>query len=239
MRGGGMTTPNEPMTSTAPMNVLLVDDDVLVLNVLRRILERAGFTVVSATRREEARALLAPGRFDAIVSDINLPDDSGLTLLADARAADEEVPVVLLTGGPSMQTAIRAVELGAFRYLLKPTPSNELVAVVRSAAHVHRLAKLKSEALLLFGRRRSARVILRRCGRASTARSRDFGSRFSPSWTRLRAHPSGTKRSCARPSRACRTQARSSRQRGCSDARSSSDEPSVRSRRGPSRPSRG
>ncbi len=137
-------------TRIEPMSVLLVDDDVAVVGVLRRVLERAGFSVVTATRREEARRLLEPSRFDVIVSDINLPDDTGLALLADARAADEEVPVILLTGGPTLQTAIRAVELGAFRYLLKPTPSDELVAVVRSAARVHRLTKLKSEALVLF-----------------------------------------------------------------------------------------
>ncbi|MEP7050219.1 MAG: EAL domain-containing protein [Pseudomonadota bacterium] len=128
-----------------------MDDDPAVLAVTRRILEKKGAQVVTAGDGTEALALLAAQSFDAMVSDIQMPGISGMKLLRTVREFDLDLPVVLVTGNPGVQSAVEAVEYGAFRYLIKPVPSVELVAVVERAAQVCRLARSKREYVEEFG----------------------------------------------------------------------------------------
>jgi EAL domain-containing protein (putative c-di-GMP-specific phosphodiesterase class I) len=78
-----------------------------------------------------------------------MPEMDGLQLLQHVRQFDLDVPVVLITGRPSMETAIRAVEQGALRYLVKPVQLDALVQVLDEAISLHRLARAKREALRL------------------------------------------------------------------------------------------
>ncbi|MGD0528043.1 MAG: protein kinase [Polyangiaceae bacterium] len=120
--------------------VLVVDDDRQVLRVTARLLRNAGWTVDEAAEGREALARLGGTAYDAIVTDIDMPGLDGVELLRVLRARDDRTPVVLMTGGPSIQTAIDAVELGAFRYLLKPVDAGSLEQVVRLAAATKRPA---------------------------------------------------------------------------------------------------
>jgi EAL domain-containing protein (putative c-di-GMP-specific phosphodiesterase class I) len=81
-----------------------------------------------------------------------MPGMTGLEFLRAIRERDLDVPVVLLTGDPDVDTAAEAVEYGAFRYLGKPVDSGKLLEVMRRAMQLHRLAKLKREALAIVGR---------------------------------------------------------------------------------------
>jgi EAL domain-containing protein (putative c-di-GMP-specific phosphodiesterase class I) len=138
--------------SEAPVRVLLVDDDGLVRRALRRVLGRAGFTVEEAADGARAVEAVGPDRFDVIVSDINMPNLDGIAMLAAVRERDLDLPVVLVTAMPQIETATRAVEFGAFRYLIKPVDPAELIQVVRRAAQVHRLARIRRAAMQSLGR---------------------------------------------------------------------------------------
>jgi EAL domain-containing protein (putative c-di-GMP-specific phosphodiesterase class I)/CheY-like chemotaxis protein len=84
--------------------------------------------------------------FNAIVSDLRMPDVDGRALLRAIRADNLDVPFVFLTGSPDTESAIEAVEYGAFRYLVKPAPFDQLLDVVTKAARWHRLAMVRREA---------------------------------------------------------------------------------------------
>src|SRR5580693_7063640 len=100
--------------------VLLVDDDPQVLRVHERALTRAGFVVVTASDGFEAVERMKGGDFDTILSDIAMPRMDGITLLRAVRETNLDLPIVLLTGEPRVETAIDAIQHGALRYLVKP-----------------------------------------------------------------------------------------------------------------------
>ena len=143
------TTQNLPADDET--RILLVDDEEAVLKGTRRVLEKAGHRVVSCGSGDEALALLAHEAFDAMVSDIQMPGTSGLKLLRAVREYDLDLPVVLMTGAPGVKSAAEAVEYGAFRYLIKPVPLEELTSVVRRAVSVGRMARSKRDYVEEFG----------------------------------------------------------------------------------------
>ena len=78
-----------------------------------------------------------------------MPDMDGLALLRDIRQTDLDVPMIFMTGSPALETALEAIEYGAFRYLLKPVPLDQLLGVVNRAVAVHKLARVRREASLV------------------------------------------------------------------------------------------
>ncbi len=145
--GGSGTTAD----TTTPTRLLLAEDDELLRRVFSRAFRADGFEVEVADDGDAALALVQSKRFDAILTDIAMPRLSGIELLRAVREHDADVPIVLMTGGPELSTALQAIEHGAFRYLVKPVDLAELKTVVRRAATFYRLAQLKREALALLG----------------------------------------------------------------------------------------
>ena len=131
--------------------ILLVDDDDHVLVVIKRILEKAGHRVTACSQGGEALALLAERTFDVMISDIQMPGVTGLKLLRAVREHDLDLPVILMTGAPGVNSAADAVQYGAFRYLIKPVPMAELMAVVSRAVNVGQMARSKREYVEEFG----------------------------------------------------------------------------------------
>ena len=129
--------------------LLLVDDDRAVLRAYESVLGRRGWTLELATDGFAASRLMQKSSFDVIVSDINMPECDGLSFLRTVREHDPDVPVILVTGTPCVDSSIRAIENGVFRYLLKPVPNEALLDVVSRAARFHELARLKRRALEL------------------------------------------------------------------------------------------
>ncbi|HTM46786.1 MAG TPA: EAL domain-containing protein [Polyangiaceae bacterium] len=131
--------------------VLLADDDPGVRRDFTRVLRHLGFTVEGAQDGFEAARLLETGTFDLIVSDIEMPHVGGVEFLKQVRTVDQDVPVILITGNPDVDSAMAAVEFGAFRYLTKPIGLAHFSETVRHALNMHRLALLKREALEVAG----------------------------------------------------------------------------------------
>jgi EAL domain-containing protein (putative c-di-GMP-specific phosphodiesterase class I) len=131
--------------SSAPL-ILVVDDEPVVARATERVLAKEGYRVTIAGGGREATEKARSTPFDAIVSDLAMPDMDGRALLREIRAMDLDVPFVFLTGSPDLRSAIEAIEYGAFRYLIKPVPTEELADVVRRAVAWRRLAVVRREA---------------------------------------------------------------------------------------------
>jgi EAL domain-containing protein (putative c-di-GMP-specific phosphodiesterase class I) len=131
--------------------ILVADDDPLVLRAYGRALKAAGYSVELASDGRKAADLLSTGDFDAILSDISMPELDGVQLLRIVRDRDLDVPVILVTATPALDTAMKAVEYGALRYMIKPVDLDELQQTIQEALRLHQLAKLKREALQYLG----------------------------------------------------------------------------------------
>jgi EAL domain-containing protein (putative c-di-GMP-specific phosphodiesterase class I) len=129
----------------------VADDDEPVRFVVAETLAMAGFEVQQAEGGDEALRPLAARRFDAVVSDIAMPRMTGIELLRRIRALDFDLQVILLTGRPSLETAVEAVQAGALRYLQKPVSAAELAKAAGEAVQMCRLARWKRDALTYLG----------------------------------------------------------------------------------------
>ena len=153
MSATGVAAPDAPPDQMLKVRrglVLLVDDERSIARAYARSLGDAGFEVVCAYDGQEAAESARHQRFDVIVSDITMPQMSGLELLRAVREHDLDVPFVLMTGGPAVESAVRAVEYGALRYLIKPIDTRELEEVVARAVRLHQIARVKRDALEMF-----------------------------------------------------------------------------------------
>src|SRR5450755_263653 len=145
MGGQPTDTASIPVDVDETPSVLVVDDEPAVARTTERLLGRKGYRVTVAHGGQEAIALARANGFDAIVSDLDMPDVDGRALLRAIRKSNLDVPFVFLTGNPDLQSAIDAVEYGAFRYLIKPVPPLQLFDVVSRALRWHRLAVIRRE----------------------------------------------------------------------------------------------
>ena len=133
--------------------VLIVDDAEPVLRIHARALTRSGYTVETANSGHSALQALKNGTFDVIISDIDMPEMDGMRLLEQVRVHDVDVPVILITGAPSMETAVQALDLGAFKYLSKPTTLEALVKVTGDAVAAPSRGCRKARGAVVDGRR--------------------------------------------------------------------------------------
>lgn len=131
--------------------VLVVDDEPVLARAFAKILTHAGYQTSVCHDSRDALALLQNESFEAVVSDITMPNLNGIDLLKAVRRYSRDLPVLLVTGDPNLQTAINALDYGAFKYLLKPVAPDHLVRSVRRAVRIYRLASLKRTALSMLG----------------------------------------------------------------------------------------
>ena len=134
------------MTHRSSPTVLVIDDEAGILETLRILLKNEGFTPLTALGGKAGLDALESGTPDIVLSDIRMPTVSGIEVLAAVRARDPQLPVVLMTAQASMQSAIQAVNEGAFYYIQKPFRNDELVAILRRAAE-HRQLKMENVTL--------------------------------------------------------------------------------------------
>lgn len=131
--------------------ILVVDDEELILRMYRRALTKAGYSVISAPNGQAGCELIGREPFDVIISDISMPEMDGVEFLRRVRARDAHIPVVFITGVPAVESAVQAVEYGAFRYLVKPVTGKELEEVVEQAVKLHQLARDRQQAMVWAG----------------------------------------------------------------------------------------
>jgi two-component system alkaline phosphatase synthesis response regulator PhoP len=113
-------------------HILIVDDEASLRQTLARILQRAGFEVTTSTNGTEALALLSQHPFDLVYLDIRMPDISGLDVLKTIHAKYPELPVILFTAQPDLNSAVEALRSGAIDYLLKPLKPQTIIERTRS-----------------------------------------------------------------------------------------------------------
>jgi putative two-component system response regulator len=113
--------------------LLLVDDDPQALRILQRVLTRAGHECATATSSSEARDYLSAESFPLILSDVNMPGESGLNLLAHVLSNHPRTAAVMVTGIDEPEFAELALEHGAYGYIIKPYSQNEIVIAVANA----------------------------------------------------------------------------------------------------------
>ena len=126
--------------------VLIVDDESGIVDTLRILLKNEGFAAHVAFGGKQGLEQIAALHPDVVVTDIRMPAVSGIDLLTAARAQDRDVPVILMTAQASLQSAIQAVNEGAFHYIQKPFRNDELVAIVSRAVEYRQL-KVENRAL--------------------------------------------------------------------------------------------
>ncbi len=131
--------------------ILLVDDEPGVLRAHQRAFTSMGYEVFTASNGDQAVSYVQSLEFDVVVSDIAMPMMDGVALLRAIRQFDLDVPVILITGYPTVETAALAVQYGAFRYLIKPVEMEELQKTVTQASLMHQMARLKRNALQILG----------------------------------------------------------------------------------------
>jgi two-component system response regulator HydG len=126
------------MTPPQP-SILIVDDEQGILDTLRILLKNEGFDVVTCQGGKAGLEQLTAAAPDIVLTDIKMPGVTGIDILAAVKEQDPETPVILMTAQASLQSAIQAVNEGAFHYVQKPFSNDEIVALCRRAAEVRRL----------------------------------------------------------------------------------------------------
>jgi DNA-binding NtrC family response regulator len=127
-------------------DILLVEDKDSLRRVLRLTLEHAGYNVIECADAREAAAEIARAPYRLVLTDLRMPHGSGLDVLHAARAADPDVPVVVMTAYGSIDEAVQAMKDGAHDFLQKPVDSNHLLLLIGRALEQ---ARLRTENILL------------------------------------------------------------------------------------------
>lgn len=122
------------------MRLLLIEDDLALSKRLKAELERAGFAVDTVSKGVDGEFMGNEGLYDLVILDLGLPDRSGLEILRHWRAADNPVPVIILTARDAWHEKVDGFKAGADDYLCKPFHAEELLARIqalirRSTAH--------------------------------------------------------------------------------------------------------
>ena len=131
--------------STKP-SVLIVDDETGILDSLNILLRNEGFTPHVAHGGKAGLERIGETRPDIVLTDIRMPNVSGVEILAAARQSDPDLPVILMTAQATLQSAMQAVNEGAFYYIQKPFRNDELIAILRRAAE-HRKLRVENKSL--------------------------------------------------------------------------------------------
>jgi two-component system response regulator PilR (NtrC family) len=128
----------QALTDT-PSRILVVDDERSMREFLAIMLTRDGHEVVAAENGSQALAALRQRTFDLLISDIRMPDCSGIDVLREAKVLQPDLPGILMTAFSSTQTAIEALRTGALDYISKPFDVDEMKRVVAQALERHHL----------------------------------------------------------------------------------------------------
>src|SRR6185436_19815302 len=125
--------PPEPTASGRGATILIVEDDAAMRMMLREALEEDGYTVEAVGGGRAGIERVKQGGVDLVISDVKMPDLDGLDMLREIKAVTPSPHVITITAFGSIDTAIRAVKLGAFDYITKPFEIDQLLLSVEKA----------------------------------------------------------------------------------------------------------
>lgn len=113
--------------------ILVLDDDPVIILSCKRILGAEGYSISTAEKGEDALNKLAKEDFDLFISDVRLPDISGMVVLKEARIIKPKTDIVIITGYPTLEDAKESIRLGAFEYIEKPFTPDFMINVASKA----------------------------------------------------------------------------------------------------------
>ena len=113
--------------------ILVIDDEISIVEVLKALLKREGYSVKAAGNADEALDALRKEKFDLMISDIRMEPIDGLELLRRAREIQPHLAVIMMTAYGTVETAVEAMKKGAFDYVCKPFKVDELMVTVERA----------------------------------------------------------------------------------------------------------
>ena len=125
--------------------ILLVDDEAIALTNLTHVLQREGYAVTACRDGEAALAALKRSEFDLVLTDLKMPGIDGMEVLREVRASYPDVPVIMITGYATLDSAVEAMKAGAYHYIAKPFRLAEAREVVRSALELRRVKRENRE----------------------------------------------------------------------------------------------
>lgn len=149
-------TSSNPEVAAATFKVLIVDDDPDILRALGRLMRAKGHDTQLAASAEAALEVVDRGQVEVVVTDLAMPGSGGLDLMRSIRARDLDLPVIVVTGKPDIETASEAMELRAFRYFAKPVEPEKLIDALQRAVATYRLVTLRRQAAVSLGGTRDA-----------------------------------------------------------------------------------
>jgi two-component system response regulator HydG len=144
-----MATKPKTTTATAgpPIKVLVIDNDPAHAEAMADSLRSVGFECTVAGSGPEGAALLDVGTYEIVITDLKMPEVGGLEILAKCKEVQPDAEVILVTGHGTIESAVQAMQRGAFNYLLKPLDLKQLRAVVENAARSQYLRRANAELL--------------------------------------------------------------------------------------------
>src|SRR5476651_2145832 len=151
------------MSTNRIPSVLVVDDEPGILESLGILLRNAGFATHTARGGKAGLEQLQAVQPDIVLTDVRMPDVGGVEILAAARQQNADTPVILMTAQATLQSAVQAVNEGAFYYIQKPFRNDELVAILRRAAETRNL-KFENKSLKQAIRRHERSGVARPVG---------------------------------------------------------------------------
>jgi DNA-binding NtrC family response regulator len=114
-------------------NILVIDDEKSIRSTLKDILEHEGFNTEVASNGQEAIELFSKSQFDAVLCDIKMPGMDGIEVLEKLQEIANDVPVIMISGHGTIDTAVEAIKKGAFDFIEKPPDLNRLLITIRNA----------------------------------------------------------------------------------------------------------
>jgi DNA-binding NtrC family response regulator len=140
-------------------NILIIDDEGGILDTLSILLKNSGFDVETAQGGRVGLEKMKSSLPDIVLTDIRMPQVSGIDILDAARDVDPEMPVILMTAQASLQSAIQAVNRGGFYYIQKPFANDDLLAICRRAAEYRALRSENKHLKREIRRREKSRTV--------------------------------------------------------------------------------
>ncbi|MDQ6611211.1 MAG: sigma-54 dependent transcriptional regulator, partial [Gemmatimonadota bacterium] len=156
-----------PASNDSKPRVLIVDDETGILESLRILLKNEGYLPFLAHGGRQGIEKLSEVRPDIVLSDVRMPDVTGVQVLSAAKQMDADLPVVLMTAQASLQSAMQAVNEGAFYYIQKPFRNDELLAILQRAVE-HRKLRVENTTLKQEIKRRDRTTAGRPIGRSKS-----------------------------------------------------------------------
>ena len=125
--------------------VLLIDDEQIALSNLSHVLEREGYAVTTCKDGESGLARMQDTEFDLVLTDLRMPGIDGMDVLRHVKETDPDVPVIMITGHATLDSAVDAMKAGAYHYIAKPFRLAEAREVVRAALDLRRIKRENKE----------------------------------------------------------------------------------------------